>query len=154
MHQRLDSWKEIAAHLRRTVRTAQRWERECGLPVHRHTHAKGHSIYAFTDELDVWWSNERVAGAEPEAAQSVSTAAPSTVTWEHSARVARAHVQVRFVVTLDGKATASGESLSGTIAAAGEAALSSIEAALRRVTRDQAGPAGRRRRTPPPAPGG
>ena len=32
---RLDSWKEIATYLGRGVRTAQRWEREEGLPVHR-----------------------------------------------------------------------------------------------------------------------
>jgi hypothetical protein len=30
---RLDSWKEIAAHLKRDVRTVQRWEKEHGLPV-------------------------------------------------------------------------------------------------------------------------
>ena len=33
---RLDSWKEIAAYLNRGVRTVRRWEREEGLPVHRH----------------------------------------------------------------------------------------------------------------------
>jgi hypothetical protein len=32
---RLDSWKEIAAYLGRSIRTVQRWEREEGLPVHR-----------------------------------------------------------------------------------------------------------------------
>ncbi len=33
--ERLDSWKEIAAYLKRGARTVQRWEREEGLPVHR-----------------------------------------------------------------------------------------------------------------------
>ena len=32
---RLDSWKEIAAFLGRTVRTVQRWEKTQGLPLHR-----------------------------------------------------------------------------------------------------------------------
>ena len=32
---RLDSWKDIAAHLKRGVRTVIRWEQEEGLPVHR-----------------------------------------------------------------------------------------------------------------------
>ena len=50
----LDSWKQIAAHLRRTVRTVQRWERQQGLPVRRHLHAHGASILAYTDELDSW----------------------------------------------------------------------------------------------------
>ncbi|RPJ00552.1 MAG: tetratricopeptide repeat protein, partial [Candidatus Aminicenantes bacterium] len=31
----LESWKEIAAHLNRNVRTCQMWERDHGLPVHR-----------------------------------------------------------------------------------------------------------------------
>ena len=31
----LNSWKEIASYLGRSVRTVQRWEREFGLPVHR-----------------------------------------------------------------------------------------------------------------------
>ena len=30
---RLDSWKEIAAYLKRGARTVQRWEREEGLPL-------------------------------------------------------------------------------------------------------------------------
>ena len=36
----LDSWKEIASYLERTVRTVQRWEKKDGLPVHRHQHEK------------------------------------------------------------------------------------------------------------------
>jgi TolB-like protein/Tfp pilus assembly protein PilF len=51
---RLDSWKEIAAHLDREVRTVQRWERSEGLPVHRHLHQKLGSVYAFRSELDAW----------------------------------------------------------------------------------------------------
>ena len=34
----LDSWKEIAAYLRRDIRTVQRWEKQEGLPVHRPAH--------------------------------------------------------------------------------------------------------------------
>jgi tetratricopeptide (TPR) repeat protein len=51
---RLDSWKEIAAYLRRDVTTVQRWERREGLPVHRLVHARQGSVYAFKHELDVW----------------------------------------------------------------------------------------------------
>jgi serine/threonine-protein kinase len=51
----LDSWKEIAGYLQRTVRTVQRWERTQGMPVHRHTHGTGASVYAFASELDAWW---------------------------------------------------------------------------------------------------
>jgi hypothetical protein len=35
---RLDSWKEIAAYLKRDVRTVQRWEKREEMPVHRHLH--------------------------------------------------------------------------------------------------------------------
>jgi TolB-like protein/Tfp pilus assembly protein PilF len=52
---RLDSWKEIAAFLRRDVRTVQRWEKKEGLPVHRHQHDKLGSIYAFRAELAEWF---------------------------------------------------------------------------------------------------
>jgi Tol biopolymer transport system component len=51
---RLDSWKEIAAHLRRGERTVRRWEQAEGLPVHRHLHEKGASVYAYASELDEW----------------------------------------------------------------------------------------------------
>ena len=55
---RLDSWKEIASHLKRTVRTVQRWERQEGLPVHRHLHRHANSVYAHRSELDNWWNRE------------------------------------------------------------------------------------------------
>jgi len=54
---RLDSWKEIAAYLKRSVRTVTRWEREEGLPVHRHLHSKSGTVYAFKPELDAWWTS-------------------------------------------------------------------------------------------------
>jgi Tol biopolymer transport system component len=58
--ERLDSWKEIAAHLHRGPRTVQRWELEEGLPVHRLVHEKRGSIYAYKDDLDAWWEGRRV----------------------------------------------------------------------------------------------
>jgi len=51
---RLDSWKQIAVYLDRTVRTVQRWEKREALPVRRHIHLKGGSVYAFKKEIDVW----------------------------------------------------------------------------------------------------
>lgn len=52
---RLDSWKEIAAHLSRDVTTVQRWEKREGMPVHRHLHDRLGSVYAYGSELDAWW---------------------------------------------------------------------------------------------------
>jgi TolB-like protein/Tfp pilus assembly protein PilF len=59
---RLDSWKEIAAYLRRDVRTVQRWEKKEGLPVHRHQHDKLGSIYAFRPELTEWFNSRQQSG--------------------------------------------------------------------------------------------
>ncbi len=53
-HDRLESWKAIAGYLRRTERTARRWERHEGLPVHRLPHHDRSSVYAFKSELDAW----------------------------------------------------------------------------------------------------
>jgi adenylate cyclase len=57
---RLDSWKEIANYLRRSVRTVRRWEREEGLPVRRHYHGKQATIFAVSPEIDKWLSGRTV----------------------------------------------------------------------------------------------
>ena len=62
---RLDSWKEIAAYLKREVRTAQRWEKNEGLPVRRHQHDKLSTVFAYKSELDAWW-HERQPQLEKE----------------------------------------------------------------------------------------
>jgi adenylate cyclase len=71
---RLDSWKEIAAYLKRGARTVQRWEREEGLPVHRLVHGTLGSVYAYRAELDRWWTNRSAGRAvqEPGAEPSVA----------------------------------------------------------------------------------
>jgi Tol biopolymer transport system component len=55
---RLDSWKEIAQFLNRDVRTVQRWEKDEGLPIHRHMHQNRSSVFAFEDELANWLESE------------------------------------------------------------------------------------------------
>lgn len=64
---RLDSWKEIAAHLGRDVRTVQRWERSEGLPIHRQQHDKLGSVYAFRNEIDAWRGARSARPDEPPA---------------------------------------------------------------------------------------
>ena len=56
--ERLESWKKIAAYLRRDVRTVQRWEQSNGLPVHRHQRAQRAIPYAYAKELDAWWTRQ------------------------------------------------------------------------------------------------
>lgn len=62
--ERLDSWKEIASYMRRSIRCVQRWERNEGLPILRHPHAKGSSVYSFRQELDRWWHGTKNATRE------------------------------------------------------------------------------------------
>jgi tetratricopeptide (TPR) repeat protein len=66
-HDRLDSWKAIAAYLGRTERTARRWERHEGLPVHRLSHHDRSSVYAFKAELDTWRASRSTDATNGEA---------------------------------------------------------------------------------------
>ncbi len=70
-HDRLESWKEIAAYLGRDERTVRRWERQEGLPVRRHIHQKQASVYAYKSELDAWRQGR---GATPRENQQGPTA--------------------------------------------------------------------------------
>ncbi len=74
MRRRLDSWKEIAAHLERRVRTVQRWEKEEGLPVHRQAHRRRGNVFAWADELDAWRLGRTLPPGE--AAAIAASAAP------------------------------------------------------------------------------
>lgn len=78
---RLHSWKEIAAYLKRGVSTAQRWSRTEGLPVHRLPHGKAGSVFAYRSEIDAWWRERSVrleAETEPEDGADASTSDPAT----------------------------------------------------------------------------
>ena len=50
----LGSWKEIASYLQRDAKTARTWEKEEGLPVHRHSHRARASVYAYPSEINTW----------------------------------------------------------------------------------------------------
>jgi hypothetical protein len=50
----LSSWKEIARHVGKSIRTVQRWEREIGLPVHRPDGKNEGVVIALPAELDAW----------------------------------------------------------------------------------------------------
>lgn len=60
LEERLGSWKEIAAYLKRDVTTVQRWEKREGMPIHRHLHDKMGSVYAFRGELDSWMRGRKL----------------------------------------------------------------------------------------------
>ncbi|MCU1311921.1 MAG: tolB protein [Candidatus Angelobacter sp.] len=61
---RLDSWKEIAAYLKRDVTTVQRWEKREGMPVRRHLHDTRGSVYASRADLDAWARNRNLQAAQ------------------------------------------------------------------------------------------
>ena len=67
--ERLESWKKIAAYLRRDVRTVQRWEQTAGLPVHRLSRAQRPIPYAYKKELDAWWKRQSDGGPPAETAR-------------------------------------------------------------------------------------
>ena len=50
----LNSWKEIAGHLGRGIRTVQRWERDLGLPVHRPDRKRRSAVLAPSGDLESW----------------------------------------------------------------------------------------------------
>lgn len=75
---RLVSWKEIAAYLRCEERTAQRWERDRQLPVHRLPGDKRGVVFAFRRELDAWLSQQ---AAESQIGSCADRAAAPARKW-------------------------------------------------------------------------
>ena len=68
--ERLDSWKEIAAYLKRDPRTIQRWEKKEHLPVYRHVHDSQVSVYAYKKELDTWLASRSLANGNGDAVKA------------------------------------------------------------------------------------
>jgi len=96
---RLESWKEIAAYLRRDVTTVRRWEKREGLPVHRHLHDKLGTVYAYRAEVDAWWQG-RVSQLDEDVAATESRG--PTWTGEHRAWAVAAVFCVAAVVATAG----------------------------------------------------
>src|SRR5437762_1405482 len=84
---RLDSWKEIAAYLKRDVTTVQRWEKRERMPVHRHQHDRLGSVYAFSSELDAWLQSRRQRLEAEEKGQERSAETPVEAEDDHPPRV-------------------------------------------------------------------
>jgi hypothetical protein len=87
---RLESWKEIAAYLKRGVRTVQRWEQTEGLPVYRHVHDKRSTVYAWRQEIDAWREKRTERTAQAAAAGRPETASGSSGKPSIGGRVAAA----------------------------------------------------------------
>ena len=50
----LNGWKEISNHVKRGVRTAQRWERDLGFPVQRLGEGARAPVIANSEDVDQW----------------------------------------------------------------------------------------------------
>jgi tetratricopeptide (TPR) repeat protein len=61
---KLESWKDVAAFLRRDESTVRRWERTRGLPVHRVPGGARSTVFAYTDEIMAWLEGGRANGNE------------------------------------------------------------------------------------------
>jgi len=57
----LRTWKEIAEYLGVSVRTAQLWEKERGLPVRRMEGVRP-QVRALTQDLELWWQSQQQPG--------------------------------------------------------------------------------------------
>lgn len=77
----LDSWKEIAAYLKRDESTVRRWEKE-GLPVHRRVHTKKATVYAYKPEIDAWWNDDH---ARLETVETLPAGRHRRVVWSAAA---------------------------------------------------------------------
>ena len=99
LDERLDSWKEIAAYLKRDGSTVRRWEKEQGLPVRRHSLSKRSAVYAYRSEIDAWWhTRPRVS----ESRQSGGGTSPHLVVdrrrrREHAGCGARGRVLAHYI---------------------------------------------------------
>lgn len=94
---RLDSWKEIAAHLNRDVTTVQRWEKREGMPVHRHLHDRTGSVYASRAELDLW---ARSRSLPPTQERGKYETSPNPLAPAPSAAASASRTRWRFVLPL------------------------------------------------------
>jgi tetratricopeptide (TPR) repeat protein len=81
---RLDSWKEIAAYLKRDIRTVQRWEKSMALPVRRLADQQG--VFAYRSDIDSWWRERETKIREEEAGHlSDPSESQATATEQRSA---------------------------------------------------------------------
>lgn len=82
----LSSWKEIAEYLGVSVRTAQLWERERGLPVRRMPGEKSRVI-AYREEIDAWLKTASQP-SQPPVVSSPPSPAPTGEPQKPGARTA------------------------------------------------------------------
>lgn len=78
---KLSSWKEIATFLKVDIKTAQRWEKQRGLPVKRIPGGRRGSVYAIPEDIEDWLRSADVEEPvqEPRLGQAAVPPAQSKV---------------------------------------------------------------------------
>src|ERR1700679_3095562 len=80
--QLLQAWKDIAAYMRRDVRTVQRWEKLLELPIHRLKDSRSGSVFAYKRELDAWRETRALQNEACQAKVTAPSKGPETKTPE------------------------------------------------------------------------
>lgn len=92
-------WKRIAAHFEVTIRTAQKWEADLGMPVHRDGGTPPR-VFAYADELEGWIAARRLDRASE--AEMATTPARRGVPWTAAATAMLAVAAMAAVWLLPG----------------------------------------------------
>jgi hypothetical protein len=93
---KLQTWSQIASYLQVSVRTAQLWARNRGLPV-QHLAGTRTPVFAFTQELDAWLKaqSEDLVAAESEPAPSPELEGAAAIAPDQSAPVQHEYSTLR-----------------------------------------------------------
>jgi hypothetical protein len=89
----LNGWKDIAAYLHCSIRTAQRWELEGGLPISRPVPYRRSCVLADSKQLDRWLRNGFLRAHHHRANKYVTTVERSQ---QLLSEVYQSHQQLRL----------------------------------------------------------
>lgn len=87
----LNSWKEIAAYLKRGVRTVQRWEADLGLPVRRPRGISRSAVIAVPSDIDQWLNAFPLRSRAPRSQENGLHTRPNPIAGMSEIREAIAH---------------------------------------------------------------
>jgi len=97
----LKSWKEIANYLSVSVRTAQRWKQERGLPVRQPGTQQRSAVLALAAELDRWLLQPSAEDAKAAAEEvELSDINATDMLWKRHSRPPRYAAEIRLLLTM------------------------------------------------------
>jgi hypothetical protein len=97
----LKSWKEIAGYLSVSVRTAQRWKQERGLPVRQPGTQRRSAVLAITAELDRWLLQSSEGNSKtPLEEVELSDVNATNMLWSRHSRPPRYPAEIRLLLAM------------------------------------------------------